>query len=258
MGNELIKAEDRYDGEVTEISIGPPPANILSAKMMDEISALLKEQAKNSRKKLFIFCGEGKHFSFGASVEEHKPEKVAGMLPVFHRFIGEVISCKIPTLAKVSGMCLGGAFEFALACTFIFADETAKFSVPEIQLGVFPPVASALLPFLSSAQFSSQVILTGDQFTAKELHNRGLVNHVAEKGGLDDVIGAFYEKQLLPKSASSLQITHVACRKALAEHYKNFIGSMEELYLRDLMATQDAVEGITAFLEKRQPEWRNG
>jgi cyclohexa-1,5-dienecarbonyl-CoA hydratase len=252
-----ITANEKNGGDVTEIALGPPPANILSSAMMEEISARIREDEKNPDKKLLVLTGEGKHFSFGASVEEHKAENVGDMIPKFHAFIGDVINCKVPTLAAVKGLCLGGAFELVLACDLVFAEEGAQFAVPEIQLGVFPPVASVLLPFKCGGTLASEVILTGERFTAETLHGRGLVNHVAEKGKLDEAVSSFVEKQIRPKSASSLRITKSASSVVLAEQYRSFIGKLESLYLEDLMSTADAVEGIEAFLEKRQPEWEN-
>lgn len=255
MSYKCIKVGERNGGEVTEITLGPPPANILTSAMMEEISTQIREDEKNSDKKLIIFTGEGKHFSFGASVEEHKPENVGDMLPKFHAFIGDVITCPVPTLAAVTGLCLGGAFELVLACDFIFAEEGAKFAVPEIQLGVFPPVASVLLPF--KCGIASEIIVTGEQFTAERLHGLGLVNSVSERGKIGEKISAFIENQIHPKSASSLRITKSAASMVIAEQYGNYIGKLEELYLKDLMATADAVEGIEAFLEKRKPEWKD-
>ncbi len=257
MDHELITVEEKFGGEGTEIVIGPAPANILSAKMMTEISAQLKEEQKNPHKKLLIFSGEGKHFSFGASVEEHKPDQVGDMLPQFHQFIGEVLNCPIPTLAKVSGMCLGGAFEFVLACNFLFADEKAKFSVPEVQLAVFPPVASILLPLKIGEAISSRIILTGGQFASDALHRYGLVNEVSESGKLDEVVSAFFEKEIQPWSASSLRIANRAGRMLLSGLYQEYIGKLENLYLKDLMSTKDATEGILSFLEKRKPQWKD-
>lgn len=257
MSYKLITVNEEHGGEVSEIVLGPPPANILSSEMMEEILKQLKKDEKDPRKKLLVFTGEGKHFSFGASVEEHKSDQVGDMLPRFHAFIGNMLNCPITTLAAVSGMCLGGGFEFALACDLIFADETAQFAVPEIQLGVLPPVASVLLPFKCGSNLASQVILTGERFSADFFYRQGLVNKVVAGGSLDDSITAFFEKQIHPKSASSLRITKSASSMVLAEQYRNFIGRLEDLYLKDLMSTSDAVEGIESFLEKRSPEWKN-
>jgi cyclohexa-1,5-dienecarbonyl-CoA hydratase len=257
MGYKHIKVAETDGGQITEITLGPPPANILSAGMMQEISSQLREDKKKAQKKLIIFAGEGKHFCFGASVEEHTPERVGDMLPKFHTLIGDVIDCDIPTLAKVSGQCLGGGYELVLACDFIFAAKGAKFGLPEIQLGVFPPPACVLVPYKCSGTLSSQMILTGDRLGAEELHGLGLVNGVAEAGQLDQAVSAFFQEQLHPKSASSLRMAKSAASMMLREQYKSFIGKLESLYLTDLMTTADAVEGIRAFLGKRSPQWRN-
>jgi cyclohexa-1,5-dienecarbonyl-CoA hydratase len=257
MGYKHIKVVETSGGEVTEITLGPPPANILSAGMMQEIVGRLREDQTKREKKLITFTGEGKHFCFGASVEEHAPEKVGDMLPGFHSLIGEVINCSIPTLAKVSGQCLGGGFELVLACDFIFAAKGAKFGLPEIQLGVFPPPACILVPYKCSGAVASEMVLTGDKLTAEQLQGLGLVNRVAEPEELDGAVSAFFQEQIHPKSASSLRVAKSAVSMMLREWYKSFIGSLEDLYLKDLMDTADAVEGIQAFLEKRSPRWRN-
>jgi len=255
MSYELIRVTELHDGQVAEIKLSSPPANIVSAAMMKEISLALDAIQEDPRKKLIILAGEGKHFSFGASVEEHKPELVSKMLPEFHRFIGRIINSAVPTLAKVSGLCLGGGFEVAMACTFLFAGDKARFAVPEIQLGVFPPVASALLPLKVGDVISSQLILSGEQRLAGELQKYGLINAVAATEALDQTVEDFIKESLLKKSASALRLGHKASRMVLADVYAKYIGALETLYLQDLMATKDAVEGIMSFLEKREPKW---
>jgi cyclohexa-1,5-dienecarbonyl-CoA hydratase len=257
MTYKLIKVAETNDGEVTEIALGPPPANILSAEMMKEISSQLGEDREKPHKKLIVFMGQGKHFSFGASVEEHTAENVGVMLPTFHSFIGDVLNCVIPTLAKVTGQCLGGSFELILACDFTFAAKGTKLGVPEIQLGVLPPVASVLAPYKSGGQLALHMILTGERFTAEELYRQRLVTQVTDVEQLDEAVGVFFQEQIHPKSASSLRMAKSAANMMLRDHYKNLIGRIERLYLKDLMATADAVEGIQAFLEKRNPEWKD-
>ncbi len=237
--------------------MGPGPANILSAAVMQEITTQLAIDKKNPRKKLIVFKGEGKHFSFGASVEEHTPEFVNEMIPQFNAFIGEVLSCEIPTLSAVTGLCLGGSFELALATTFVIAEEFAKFAVPEIQLAVFPPAAAILLPLKTSDTFANEILLTGEQVSAQRLAELGLINLIVEKGTIDVAVDAFFEKNILPKSASSLKIAHQAVRYIIVDAYQKNIQKLEDLYLKDLMGTKDAVEGITAFIEKRKPFWEN-
>jgi cyclohexa-1,5-dienecarbonyl-CoA hydratase len=260
MSYEQIGVKYPYDGQVTEITIGPAPANIVSAKVIDELTTEIENHASSSKRsgtKLIVITGEGKHFSYGASVEEHKPELVGDMLPRLHGLITKIIECDVPTLARVSGLCLGGGFEVAMACSLIFCDKTAQFAVPEIQLGVFPPVASVLLPRLIAANEANRLILTGDKLPAEDALRLGLVSVMTDEGALEESTNKYIEKRFLPKSASSLRMACLAARADLARYFRENIPVAEKLYLEDLMSTSDAVEGIQSFLDKRPPEWKN-
>lgn len=255
MNFETIRINETFDGEVIELALNVPPANILSAPMMGEISRFMQQQRKNDKLKLIILKGEGKDFCFGASVEEHTADQVGRMLPKFHSMIGEILGHPVPTLAQVTGYCLGGGFELALACSFIVADETAKFSVPEIRLGVFPPVAAVLLPYLAKSAVNAQMIITGSMLDARGLKDAGLATLVADTGDIQTVVDVLIRDEILPKSSSSLRFANQAARLSLVRHYRGLIKDMEKLYLNELMKTHDANEGIHSFLEKRSPVW---
>ncbi|MBN1578053.1 MAG: enoyl-CoA hydratase/isomerase family protein [Chitinispirillaceae bacterium] len=257
MDYQYIKVVEKFDGAVTEITLSSAPGNVLALAMMREIAQQMNIDEQNPHKKLVVFGAEGKHFSFGASVEEHTADRIREMLPYFHSFIGGIVKCPIPTLAKVSGLCLGGAFEFVLACTFICADESAKFGLPEIVLGVYPPPACVLLPARAGDAVAAQMILTGDQVETTALRDCGLLTLLVEKGKLDGAIDEFFTKRLQNKSASSLRLAHTAGRRFLAGTYDRHIGEIEEIYLDKLVATDDANEGINAFLEKRPAQWKD-
>jgi cyclohexa-1,5-dienecarbonyl-CoA hydratase len=252
---ETIRLNETFDGQVIELTLNSPPANILSAAMMLEISQSMRQQLDNNKLKLIVFKGEGENFCFGASVEEHTAAQVAKMLPGFHRMIGEILEHPVATMAQVSGFCLGGGFELALACDFIAADEKAKFAVPEIHLGVFPPVAAALLPFLANSSVAARMLLTGARLGALELKDAGVVAFVAGKDDLQAIVETFIEAEIAPKSASSLRFAHRASRMSIVRQYRGLIIDLEELYLDELIKTHDANEGIQAFIEKRSPVW---
>jgi cyclohexa-1,5-dienecarbonyl-CoA hydratase len=255
MAYELINVNSLFDGQVDEIVLGPPPANIVSAALMKETAEQIDASNADSHKKLIVIKGDGKHFSFGASVEEHTSDKIAEMLPTFHGMIWRVLSSRVPTLAAVTGLCLGGGFELALACSMIFCDRSAAFAVPEIQLGVFPPPACLLLPFKCGESASRRIILTGEKVPAEDAIRLGFVDTVVEKGQLDEALKAFVEEHVLPRSASSLRIANEAAMIAIASYYEANVERVERLYLDELMATKDANEGIQAFIEKRPPTW---
>ncbi|MBF0277143.1 MAG: enoyl-CoA hydratase/isomerase family protein [SAR324 cluster bacterium] len=261
MPYELIEVKPKFDGQVIEITIGPAPANIISAQMIAEISAELKRLELITREtkdvKLILFSGEGKHFSYGASVEEHQAELVGQMLPSFHKLMTQMLSMEIPTMAKVSGLCLGGGFELALACGITICSSKAKFAVPEIQLGVFPPPASILLPYKIGETKAAEIVLSGQNCTAEEAFHWGWVNKVVEPELLDETVVQFIEEIILPKSAVALRKANKAVRIPILAHFNAFVKQVESLYLDDLMKTSDALEGIAAFIEKRPAKWTN-
>lgn len=253
----LVRGQDRFDGWVRQIELSAPPANVLTSEVMGQITEELERVAKQSAVKAIVFCASGPNFSYGASVEEHLPGRVELMLPQFHKFIDCLLNLKTPSFSKVSGLCLGGAFEMVMATNFIFCDESARLGVPEIQLGVFPPAACALLPLLAPASLASRMVLTGQRFGAEELKSCGLVSHVAKQGSLDSDLDLFLEKNILPKSAESLRQANDALRAGLRAQYKQSIGPLERQYLQSLMRSEDAVEGLNAFTQKRAPQWKN-
>ncbi len=257
MNFEKISVNESYEGQVAVVTLNSPPANILSGAMMKEIGDFFAADKDNKNRKLIVLKGSGDNFCFGASVEEHTAEQVRDMLPSFHQMIGNIITHPVATMAQVSGFCLGGGFELALACSFIFADEGAKFAVPEIQLGVFPPVAAALLPLLGGGIVTNELLLTGQKFSASSLIALGLVTKVSANGELQDDINAYIEKRLLSLSASCLRFAHQAARLTLVNHYKETIPVLEKLYLDELMNSHDANEGINSFLDKRKPQWQD-
>lgn len=257
MSEKLVEVVERNKG-VIELVIGPPPSNIVTEAVMGEVMDQLDKINGDQDNKLIILSGAGNHFSYGAAVQEHTPDKVGSMIPKFHKFIDKILSSSVPVLAKVRGKCLGGGFETAIACHLIFAEKTASFAVPEIILGVFPPPASALLPMMIGDSLASEIVLTGVAKSGEELKACNLVNEVFDNSdAMEESIDKFINNKILPLSAASLRIASQAVRYGVVTRYREYIKIIEKLYLKDLMSTHDAVEGITAFMEKRKPEWKN-
>jgi cyclohexa-1,5-dienecarbonyl-CoA hydratase len=258
MDYKLINVERHCDGAVLKIVLNSPKANILEAAMLREISGALHGLWHEKDVKLVVFEGHGKHFSFGASVQEHTKENAPMMLQFFHAVFHELVRLAIPTMAVVRGQCLGGGMELALFCNFIVADRTAMFGQPEIVLGVFPPPASIMLPMKVGQGYADDLALTGRSIDAPEAYRIGLVNILVDEGKdawetALEWIGA----HILPKSGSSLRIANQAVRKDFFRRLWEDLPRMEALYLKDLMESHDANEGINAFLAKRKPEWKN-
>ncbi|MEI2695250.1 MAG: enoyl-CoA hydratase/isomerase family protein [Saprospiraceae bacterium] len=253
-----VKLSYAHNNSVAQILLDDGKGNVLDNEMMLELLSCFKEFSENKNLKLIIFQGEGKHFSFGASVSEHTQEFAEMMLKTFHQLFFNLIELSVPTLSKVSGQCLGGGMELAIMCNFIFADQSARFGLPEIVLGVFPPPASIILPEKIGLGKAEEILLTGRILTAAEALGLGLVHQVFEdKPTMDRLTDEWIEQYIIPKSASSLRYGVKAARAKFNHVFRNFIQQLESIYLRQLMQTKDANEGINAFLEKRVPIWLN-
>lgn len=255
---EKLKISYSYENSLLTILLDDGKGNILDHIMMEELQNVFNSLIDKKELKLIVFEGAGKHFSFGASVEEHQKEFAAVMLRSFHQLFYSLIDLSVPTLAKVSGQCLGGGFELALMCNLIFADKSAKFGQPEIMLGVFAPPASILLPEKIGYARAEELLITGKTISSEEAKSIGLVGEVFDnKESLDAGVNEWIEKTILPKSASSLRYSVRAARAKLNHVLSNFLPQLETIYVKELMETHDANEGIGSFLEKRKPVWTN-
>lgn len=255
---EKIEVSYSHEGTVAIVLLNDGKGNVLDNIMMNEILEAFKSFKSNKHLKLIVFQGNGKHFSFGASVEEHTKELAETMLRTFHKIFLEIVSMQIPTMAKVSGQCLGGGLELALICNLIFADKSAKMGQPEISLGVFPPPASIILPEKIGLARAEELLISGRSIDATEAFNIGLVNFVYDdKAALDLGVNEWIEKNIVPKSALSLKYAVRSSRVKFNHVLNNFLPQLENIYIKELMNTKDANEGINSFLEKRKPVWVN-
>ncbi|MFH1937287.1 MAG: enoyl-CoA hydratase-related protein [Bacteroidota bacterium] len=253
-----IKVEYLYENTVARVVLDDGKANILDGIMMGEITEFLVSLKNKNDIKLVTFEGAGNNFSYGASVAEHTKEKAAEMLEGFHQMFFALIDLHVPTLAKLSGQCLGGGFELPLACNFIFADKSARIGQPEIILGVFAPPASVMLPLKVGNARADELLITGKIISADEAKSMGLVNEVFEdKEAMDTATDEWIRKNILGKSASSLRYATRAARASFDFFMLKYLPQFADMYVKELMETQDANEGINAFLEKRKPVWKN-
>jgi len=232
-----------------------PKGNIVTAEMIRALTQAVESISQNPHLQLVSIEGTGGDFSFGASIPEHAPSEIGVVLPEAHALIYALLDLPAVTAAIVRGRCLGGGFEIALACDFIFAGESASFGLPEIALGVFPPAASALLPPRIGAARATSAILTGRPLPAADWLRTGLLEAVVPDASLSATVDQWYEAHLKPRSAAALRHATAAARLSIQRHVRAILPELERLYLSDLMQCEDAAEGIAAFLDKRAPKW---
>jgi len=243
-------------GPVARLVLKRAPVNVLNIETMREMNAALEQVQLTAGLRALVVSAEGKFFSAGVDVAEHTPDKVREMIAVFHGIFENLNKVHIPTVAFVQGPALGGGCEVALYCDLVLASEKARFGQPEIKVGVFPPIAAFLLPNTAPMKFAAEMLLTGDTYTAADLKAAGLVNRVFPEATFASDCEAFLEKI----AANSSVVLEHAKRAMLTGHgqpYHVAMPNIERLYLEKLMETEDAVEGLTAFMEKRKPAWKD-
>jgi cyclohexa-1,5-dienecarbonyl-CoA hydratase len=258
MTKEFQHIKFRIDDRVARITFARPPLNVFNIAMMREIGDALNECLPQRDLAAIVFdaAPETKAFSAGVAVEEHVPETVFQMLDSFHSVFRLLAQISRPVIAVVDGPALGGGCELVAACDIVIAGERARFGQPEIKLGVFPPVAAILLPRIIGEKRARELIMLGDMIDAAEALRLGLVNYVVPATELEPKLESVLAK-LRDLSASSLAMTRAALDLGGQTSFQSALAEVENLYLHELMKTEDAHEGVRSFMEKRKPEWRN-
>jgi cyclohexa-1,5-dienecarbonyl-CoA hydratase len=255
MSESPIRIEELEEGTVWRVLLDRPKANVIDSAMNAALTGVFERARGERGLKAICLEGEGPHFSFGASVEEHLPDSVEAMLKGFHGLFRAIAAAEVFVMAAVRGQCLGGGLELAAFAHRVFAAPDAQLGQPEIRLGVLAPVASVLLAERCGRGAADDLCLSGRSLGAGEARACGLVDEVA-----DDPAAAALEyarNHLCKHSASSLRHAARAVRRGFYARFFGELDAIERHYLEELMATRDAVEGIESFLEKRKPDWSN-
>jgi len=256
MATQQSRVIFQMDDSVARITLNQPPLNILDIPMIGDLKdALMQVQSANNAKVLVI-GHQGKAFSAGVSIKDHAPDKVGEMLEKFHGMLCLLNSLAIPTVALVDGMALGGGCELMVVCDMVLASDRASFGQPEIKVGVFPPVASILFPAWLGRNRALELLLTGEPIDAAEAKSLGLINQVFPAPRFGEMTDEFIRK-LTSLSGAALKLTKRAVNCGLNPRFSEAIQAVERLYLNELMQTEDACEGLNAFLEKRKAVWKN-
>ncbi len=251
---ELV--ESSRDGHVALLRLNRPEArNALSPEVMETLAAELERLDPDSDVRCIVIAGSEKVFAAGADIKALSERSFADALShPSASFWRRVAAIKTPLVAAVSGFALGGGCELALACDMIVASDTARFGQPEITLGIIPGGGgSQRLARVLGKQLAMEYVLTGRQFDADMAREMGLVNKVAKKGSwLEEAMELARTVAERPPIAVRLgkQAVLAAEETALSAGLEN-----ERRLYEIAMATEDRVEGMQAFLEKREPKF---
>ena len=245
-----------WEGSVARVTLARPPLNILTLDAIETLDDVLEEVGRRADVKALLITAEGRAFSAGVAVADHLGDRAKPMLTAFHGLFRRLHALECVTVAAVQGPALGGGAELAVFCDLVIASENATFGQPEIKVGVFPPVAAVHYPARIGTARTIQLLLSGEALPARVAERIGLVDRVVAAGDLDAAVSAALAT-FTDKSAAILRLTKQAVRLAEGDRFNVALSALEEMYLWALMQTEDAEEGLRAFVDKRPPVWKD-
>ncbi len=248
--------EVKNENGLGTITLNRPPVNVLNIAMMEEINNALDVWQKDKDLRVVLFNAKGKCFSAGVDVGEHMGDLASKMIEAFHGMFRRMDKLGALTMASVFGSCLGGGCELAVFCDLVITTESAKFGQPEIQVGVFPPIAAQIMPRIIGRKAAAELIFSGKIISGEESAKIGLANKSVKDDELKQETEAFV-KPYMKLSAEVIRSTKKAMMAGLRDDLEPSLKIIEDIYLNELMKTHDAQEGLHAFLEKRKPAWKN-
>jgi cyclohexa-1,5-dienecarbonyl-CoA hydratase len=240
---------------MARITLMHPPLNVIDFQMMDELLAALQQLEQHNEICAVIISGGERGFSAGVDVAVHTPDLIQTMLQKFHGVIFALTKFSKITIAEVRGVCLGGGAELAMVCDMCFTTPDAKWGFPEITLGCYPPVACAALAALVGQKRAADLVFTGRTFSGEEAAAWGLANEAHLEGELQRAIQRTVD-HLMKLSPAALAVAKKAFYAWDSMHLDKGLARAEKIYLEELMQTEDAQEGIAAWMEKRKPVWK--
>jgi cyclohexa-1,5-dienecarbonyl-CoA hydratase len=244
------------ENSIARITLNRPKHNVLNMDMMQELTSLLAELNGDADLKCVVIVAQGASWCAGVEVLDHKPELAPDMIRIFDALLRQIHALAVPSIAAVNGACLGGGMEVAIACDMVVAARSAVFCQPEIKLGFLPPYAAVRLPHLVGPSRAIEICTTGRRYSAESMQQMGIVCDVFDDGAFEEGLTKF-TKEIQHASPLILRLNKKAVNQHVAMAFDDAMDSVNDLFLNQLMKTEDTLEGISSFEEKRRPEWKN-
>jgi cyclohexa-1,5-dienecarbonyl-CoA hydratase len=246
----------RVDGEVARLTLDRPEHNLLNERMLAEIAAGIDAMGQRSNIKLVVLDSAAKAFCGGIEIGEYTQRRVFQLLDAFHGAFTSMLDTSKPLLVVVNGAAFGGGAELAALGDLVIATPKARFAQPEIKLGVFPPLAAAILPALLGPKHALELVLTGETMSAERARELGLVNWLVPEAELQKKVDEVIAK-VTAQSAPVLTMAKKAILGSLGLPLREAVSKSMKVFLNELADLEDSQEGLRALVEKRAPKWKN-
>jgi len=246
----------KIDAEVARITLDRPDHNLLNERMLAELAAAINTLGERSQIKLMILDSAGKTFCGGIELGEYTQRRVFQLLDAFHGAFAAMLDTSKPLLVVVNGPAFGGGAELAALGDLVIATPKARFAQPEIKLGVFPPLAAAVLPSILGPKQALELVLTGEAMSAERARELGLVNWLVPEEELENKIAEVSAK-VTAQSGPVLTMAKKAILGSLGLPLRDGVRNSMKVFLNELAELEDSQEGLRALVEKRAPKWKN-
>src|SRR5271156_6546310 len=244
------------DGGVARITLNRPEHNLLNEVMLREISDAITTAGERDEVKLLVLDSACKVFCGGIDIGEYTSQRVFQMLDAFHAAFAGMLDVGKPVVCVINGPAIGGGAELAAFGDLVIASPKARFAQPEITIGVFPPLASTILPFLVGPKTALEIILTGEPITAERALELGLVNRLVPEADLEKAVGDLVAR-ITTHSGPVLSMAKKAILGGMGLSLRDGLKQSMDIFLNQLYKLEDSQEGLRALMEKRKPNWKN-
>jgi cyclohexa-1,5-dienecarbonyl-CoA hydratase len=246
----------RVENEVARLTLDRPDHNLLNERMLAEVAAGINSVSEQREIKLIVLDSSQKAFCGGIELGEYTQRRVFQLLDAFYNAFSAMLDTSKPVMVVVNGPAFGGGAELAALGDLVVATPKAKFAQPEIKLGVFPPLAAAILPYILGPKIALELVLTGESMTAERAREVGLVNVLVPEAELEKKVEDLIAK-VTAQSGPVLTMAKKAILGSLGLPLRDGVRNSMKVFLNELADLEDSQEGLRALVEKRAPKWKN-
>jgi len=246
----------RVDAGVARMTLARPEHNLLNESMLREIAGGISYAGDRPDVKIIVLDSAAKVFCGGIDIGEYTSQRVFQMLDAFHAAFSGMLEVGKPVICVVNGPAIGGGAELAAFGDLVVATPKARFAQPEISIGVFPPLASTILPFLVGPKRALEIVLTGEPITAERALELGLVNRLVPEAKLEQSVNELTER-ITAHSGPVLTMAKKAILGGMGLSLRDGLKHSMNIFLNELYRLEDSQEGLRALVEKRKPNWKN-
>jgi cyclohexa-1,5-dienecarbonyl-CoA hydratase len=241
---------------VARMTLNRPEHNLLNEDMLKEIADGISYVADRNEIKLIVIDSAFKVFSGGIDIGEYTSERVFQMIDAFHAVFISIMETSKPVMCVVNGPAIGGGAELAVFGDLVIATPKARFAQPEITIGVFPPLASTILPFLVGPKMALELVLLGEPVTAERALELGLINRLVPEAKLEATVNEIIAR-ITGHSGPVLTMAKKAILGGMGLSLRDGLKNSMSIFLNELYRLEDAQEGLRALVEQRPPNWKN-